>query len=112
MAHDVNAARCTQCGKVSYPTHFYCPGCHGTEFEPVPVSGEGTLLTWTRTHALPLDYDDRFITLGIVELDMGVRATGRLDIAEPASGARVRAATGPVRDIGGRDVTGLIFTEV
>ncbi len=112
MAHEVRAAKCKQCGKLTYPLHYYCPDCHGTEFEPVPVSGEGTLLTWTRTHNLSLDYSVRFITLGIVEMDMGVRATGQLEIAEPACGARVRARIGKVREINGKDVEGLIFAEV
>ena len=112
MAATVNAAKCRKCGKLSYPTHFYCPACHGTEFEAVPVTGGGKLLTWTRVYALPLDYEDLYITLGIVELDMGIRATGRLKIAEPRIGTRVRAGLGVVRDIGGRDVQGLVFTEI
>ncbi len=112
MARAVEAAKCKGCGKLSYPTHFYCPACHGRKFEPVPIEGDGTLLTWTRVYALPLDYAELFITLGIVEMDMGVRATGRLDIAEPQSGARVRAAFGAVREIGGKEITGLIFTAV
>jgi hypothetical protein len=112
MARDVVAAKCRDCGKLSYPTHFYCPSCHGTKFEPVPIQGEGTLLTWTRVYALALDYTDRYITLGIVELDLGIRATGRLEIAEPQTGARVRAAVGKVRETGGKDITGLVFTSV
>src|SRR5512140_1187708 len=111
MAMNVEAAKCRNCGKLSYPTHFYCPGCKGTKFEPVPVGGEGKLLTWTRVYALPLEYEDLYITLGIVELDMGTRATGRLDIAEPRIGARVRARVGKVRETAGKDITGLIFSE-
>ena len=111
MAQDVVAAKCKSCGKLSYPTHFYCPSCKGTKFEPVPVQGEGTLLTWTRAYALPLDYTDLYITLGIVEMDMGVRVTGRLDVGEPKLGARVRAGTGKVREIGAKEITGLVFTE-
>ncbi len=112
MAMDVEAAKCKKCGKLSYPTHFYCPSCGGTQFEPVPVEGEGKLLTWTRVYALPLDYAQLYVTLGIVELDMGVRATGRLEIAEPKTGARVRAHIGKVREINGKDITGLVFTAV
>ncbi|HVP38841.1 MAG TPA: OB-fold domain-containing protein [Candidatus Saccharimonadales bacterium] len=105
------AAKCRKCGQLSYPTHFYCPKCGGTQFDPVPLAGEGKLLTWTRVYTLPLDYDDLYIALGIVELDMGVRALGRLNIAAPRIGARVRAGLGKVRDVGGRDVIGLVFTE-
>ncbi len=96
--------------KLSYPTHFYCPACKGKKFEPLAIEGEGKLLTWTRVYALPLDYDDLYITLGIVEMDMGVRVTGRLEIAEPAIGARVRAGVGTVREIGAKEIAGLVFT--
>ena len=109
VARSIDAAKCANCGKLSYPTHFYCPSCRGTRFEPVPVEGEGTLLTWTRVYALPLDYEDLFITLGIVEMDMGIRVTGRLDIAEPRTGERVRARVGTVRETGGKEIRGLIF---
>ena len=112
MTRDIEAAKCRNCGKVSYPMHFYCPACRGTKFEPVPVQGEGKLLTWTRAYALPLDYSDLYITLGIVEMDMGVRATGRLEIPEPKIGSRVRAHIGKVRETSGKDITGLIFTAV
>ena len=113
MARDVvEAAKCKQCGRLSYPTHFYCPGCGGTRFEPVPLAGEGKLLTWTRVYALPLDYAQLYVTLGIVELDMGVRATGQLDIAEPKTGQRVRARVGKVREINGKDLHGLVFSAV
>ncbi len=112
MEPKVNAAKCTACGKLSYPTHYYCPACGTAEFEGVPIEGEGTLLTFTRAYALALDFDDLYITLGIVELDQGVRATGRLDIAEPEIGMRVRAGVAPVRNVDGRDVNGLWFQAV
>ena len=112
MAQEVVAAKCTGCGKLVYPTHFYCPACHGTQFEGVPLAGEGKLLTWTRVYALPLDYEDLYLTLGIVEMDMGVRVTARLDLAEPSTGMRVRARVGPVRDIGGKAIQGLVFGAV
>lgn len=109
MAGSVEAAKCQNCGKLSYPTHFYCPSCGGAKFEGVPIEGEGTLLTWTRVYALPLDYTDLYITLGMVEMDMGVRATARLDINEPKIGARVRASVGKVRETDGKDITGLVL---
>ena len=109
MTHVVNAAKCKKCGKLSYPTHFYCPECGGNEFDAVAIGGEGTLLTFTRAYALALDFDERFVTIGIVQMDQGIRATGRIDIDEPATGMRVRATVGPVRDVDGRDVYGLRF---
>ena len=85
MTRSVLAARCKGCGKLAYPTHFYCPDCGKTEFEGVPVEGEGTLVTFTRAYALSLDYTQRYLPLGIVELDQGIRATGQLDIPEEAA---------------------------
>jgi uncharacterized OB-fold protein len=105
----VNAARCKACGKLVYPTHFYCPQCGGTKFEAVPVQGSGTLLTWTRVYNLSIDFATRYITLGIVELDMGVRALGQLDIAEPVTGMRVNSRVDKVRETQGKDIHGLVF---
>lgn len=110
MTQEIVAAKCRSCGKLSYPTHFYCPSCRARKFDSVPVTGEGKLLTWTRVYALPLDYTDLYITLGIVQMDMGVRVTGRLDIEEPKTGARVRAGVGTVRELGAKEVQGLVFT--
>jgi uncharacterized protein len=110
MGKTISAAKCKSCGKLSYPTHFTCPACKGTKHEAVPVEGEGKLLTWTRVYALPLDYEDLYITLGIVEMDMGIRVTGRLDLAEPAIGDRVRASVGQVRVTDGKEIMGLRFS--
>jgi uncharacterized OB-fold protein len=112
MANQVYAAKCKSCGALSYPTHFYCPTCGEVEFDPVPIEGEGTLITWTRAHALPIDYAQRFLTLGIVQLDMGVNATGQLEIDEPRTGMRVCARVGKVRETLGDDIQGLVFRAV
>ncbi|PIE18011.1 MAG: hypothetical protein CSA65_06900 [Proteobacteria bacterium] len=103
------AARCRACDQLSYPTVYYCPRCGGRDFAPERLRGEGTLLTWTRLHALPRDIPERFITLGVVELEMGLRATGRLAIAEPQLGQRVRVTIGSIREIDGEPIEGLVF---
>lgn len=111
MKDKIYAAKCSSCGKLSYPTHFYCPACGETAFEPVAVEGEGKLLTFTRAYALPLDYAQMYLTLGIVEMDSGIRATGRLMIEDPKIGMRVYATIGSVREISGEEIPGLIFKE-
>jgi len=111
MSPVVNAVKCVACGKISYPMHFHCPKCGATKFEESPIEGTGRLLTWTRAYALALDYEALYITLGIIEMDNGVRATGQLDIPEPASGMRVRASVGPVRNVDGKVTNGLRFAE-
>jgi uncharacterized OB-fold protein len=107
-----DAARCRSCDQLSYPTVFYCPRCGEREFAPERLRGEGTLLSWTRLHALPRDIPERYLTLGIVDLDLGVRATGRLAIEQPESGQRVRVTLGPLREIDGEQIEGLIFVAV
>jgi uncharacterized OB-fold protein len=109
MATKIYAAKCAGCGKLSYPTHYYCPDCKGRRFTEVAVEGDGTLVTWTRCYSLPIEYAVRYITLGIVKLDMGINALGQLAIDAPALGMRVRASVGKVREIDGNDVEGLIF---
>jgi uncharacterized OB-fold protein len=112
MLATVNAAKCTSCGALSYPTHFLCPKCGAKGFEPTPIEGEGELLTYTRAYALALDYEQRYLTLGIVQMDSGIRTTGQLDIDEPRMGMRVRATVGTVRVTGDSEIIGLIFVQV
>lgn len=111
MAKEIYAAKCKKCGKVIYPTHYYCPACNATKFESIPITGNGKLLSWTRAYALPMDYAKLYITLGVVELDMGIKATGQLDIAEPKTGMRVCTNVDVVRETMGTDIDGLVFRE-
>lgn len=109
MEDKVYGARCTACGRESYPAHAVCPKCGGLKFEAFEVSGEGKVLTYTDVYALPLDYALRYLRLAIVELDGGLRATGQLLDEEPKIGKRVRTTIGVVRTSGGRKIHGLQF---
>lgn len=109
MSGKVYGARCTSCGKVSYPKHAVCPECRGEEFEPVVIEGEGKVLTYTDVYALAIDYETRYLRIAIVEFDDGLRATGQLEDTAPRLGKRVKATIGTVRQIGDQKVDGLIF---
>ena len=109
MDASVFAAKCRKCGKLSYPTHFRCPSCGAIEFDEIPIEGEGSILTYTRAYALSLDYEQLYLTLGIAELDMGIRATGQVDVDDVRTGMRIRVEVGPVRDLDGLEVNGLVF---
>jgi uncharacterized OB-fold protein len=104
--------RCSACGKVSYPTHCVCPECGEGAFEPVELAGEGTVLTYTDVYALPLDYAQRYLRLGMVELDLGVRATGQLLDENPEIGKRVKVTIGVVRQSSDKQIYGLQFVPV
>ena len=79
-------------------------------WDKVPLSGlKGKLLTWTRLYALPTGYTDRYLLFGIIELENGLRASGRLIMEEPEIGMEVVAKVGVVREKIGEDVYGFLF---
>lgn len=71
----VMASRCLKCGNISFPPRADCPKCLGDEFDYEELSGEGTLVTYTRIDAAPAGFDDvaPFI-VGVIDL----KESGRL----------------------------------
>ena len=68
-------SRCKGCGYESFPPRADCPKCLGGEFEYFELSGEGTILTYTRIEAAPAGFEDITpFTIGVVDL----KETGRL----------------------------------
>jgi uncharacterized OB-fold protein len=102
---------CKACGAKTYPRHARCPVCGKMEFTTAPLEGTARLLSFTRVHMLSLAYMERYITLGIVEFKNGFRALGRLQVAEPRIGMKLKAGVGPVRSEDLETVDGLWFRE-
>ena len=77
-------ARCGRCGTFAHPPDLVCPSCGHTDpsFRFEPVSGRGTVRSWTvvRQSFLPGFEDDLPFVLVDVALDEGddVRLIGRL----------------------------------
>ena len=82
--HVLAIARCAQCGRLSLPPDVVCPHCGTTDpaFEFTPVSGRGTVRSWTvvRQAFLPGFDDDLPFVLVDVEIaeEPGLRLIGRL----------------------------------
>jgi uncharacterized OB-fold protein len=82
--HMLTVARCAQCGALSLPPDIVCPHCRTTDpnFEFAPVSGRGTVRSWTvvRQSFLPGFDDDLPFVLVDVELveEPDLRMIGRL----------------------------------
>ena len=112
MDEKVYGARCKDCGKETYPAHARCPECGSEALELIEITGEGKVLTYTDLYALPLDYEQRYLRLAIVELDSGLRATGQLMDEKPKIGKRVKTRIGIVRQSGDRKIHGLQFLPV
>jgi hypothetical protein len=82
--HILTVARCGQCGQFTMPPDVACPHCHTSDprFEFTPVSGRGTVRSWTvvRQAFLPGFGDDLPFVLVDVELveQPELRLIGRL----------------------------------
>lgn len=105
----ITAYKCEACGLVMYPHHFRCLNCKGREFKEISPSTYGSLLTYTIVDQLPWGIDERARALGVVEFDNGVKALGLIQSEKPRIGMKLRANWGPVREINGVMVHGLIF---
>jgi len=83
-AHVLAVARCTHCATFVHPPGMVCPSCLSTDprFAFVPVSGRGTVRSWTvlRDSFLPGFRDDVPFVLVDVELEeqAELRLIGRL----------------------------------
>lgn len=80
--HVLTVARCSKCEAATMPPDLVCPHCHSTEpaFRFVPVSGRGTLRSWTVMHQAFIPGFEVPYVLVDVELDdaPAVRLIGRL----------------------------------
>ena len=82
--HILTVARCGQCARFTMPPDVVCPHCHTSDprFEFTPVSGRGTVRSWTvvRQALLPGFDDDLPFVLVDVELveQADLRLIGRL----------------------------------
>jgi uncharacterized OB-fold protein len=75
----LTAVRCGRCGSLAMPPREFCPTCAQRAWEPVPLSGEGTIASYTvirvapRAHAADVPY-----AIAAVQLKEGVSVLGRV----------------------------------
>jgi uncharacterized OB-fold protein len=75
----LTAVRCGRCGALAVPPKEFCPGCSERAWQPVPLSGEGTIASYTiirvapRGHAADVPY-----AIAAVQLKEGVSMLGRV----------------------------------
>lgn len=114
MSPNIYAYKCRKCGQLHYPYRMVCKKCRANEhdeFDPVPLPRKGKLLTFTRLHTLPGDFNVANILLGIVELENGIRILGQLAMEKPRTGMAVTGTVGVVRQTELRKHLGMIFSE-
>lgn len=70
----LEAQKCEDCGKISFPPRLICPDCGSQNFSNTRLSETGTVTTFTTIHVAP----DQFATqtpyvVGVVELEDRVK---------------------------------------
>ncbi len=105
----VKGYQCKECGRVFYPERKICLGCGGRQFKEIALGKEGVLLTFTKLHALPMDFESRTLMLGIVEFAHGLRALGQLSTDDVEMGMKMRPRWDVVRELDGVQLYGLRF---
>lgn len=75
----LTAIRCGRCGQLAIPPKEFCPGCQQQQWAPVPLSGAGTVTSFTvirippRGRAAEAPY-----AVAVVRLEEGVSLLGRV----------------------------------
>jgi len=109
------AYRCKKCSRLHYPFHDRCLTCRSREFEPVKPQGGAKLVTFTRIYNLPWGFDARYLTIGVVEFENGVKAMGQIKVEEKDPlkiGMLMKPTWEPVRVQYGENVYGLMLEPV
>lgn len=89
----LSMVRCAACGRVDTARRVVCSGCLASQLESIAIPGEGLIASFTTIRRAPTQFRDRApYDVVVVDLDAGLRVTGRLDPQSlPACvGARVR----------------------
>ncbi len=82
---------CETCGRLDPGPRELCAGCAGDHLSPLAVDGRGTLVSSTVIRRPPTRFRaDGAYTIGVIDLDAGVRITGRVVSGEePEPGSAV-----------------------
>ena len=101
-AGTLTGIRCGACGALAIPPRMLCPECGARRWEPVPLSGEGTIASYTIIRIAPRGHaDEAPYAIAAVRLNEGVSLLGRVvDIPFDALkiGLRVRFRPIVVKD--------------
>ena len=108
--------RCAKCGSIYYPAPMICAKCSsrrdpvtGRHWETFPLEGAVKLLSWTRVWNLPDGYNVKFLLFGIVEFENGLRASGRIGVAEPTIGMTLNSRVEESDERPGKPVNIFVF---
>ena len=71
--------KCGGCGDVAIPPKEFCANCGKRAWQPVPLSGEGTLASFTIIRVAPARHaGDAPYAVGVIKLKEGASIFGRI----------------------------------
>lgn len=71
--------KCGGCGEIAIPPKEFCASCGTRAWEPVPLSGEGTLASYTVIRVAPAKHAaDAPYAVGVVRLKEGASLFARI----------------------------------
>jgi uncharacterized protein len=75
----LTAVRCGKCGALAMPPKEFCPTCQQREWTPVPLTGDGTIASYTVIRVAPARFaTDAPYAIAVVALREGVSLIGRI----------------------------------
>lgn len=81
----LEAGRCRNCSRVTFPVRKVCPDCRSEEWNLVRLSREGRVVTSTVIHVAPDDFMmEAPYAMAIVETPEGVRLMTQVVDCDPA----------------------------
>jgi uncharacterized OB-fold protein len=91
----VKVQRCDECGAFRYVPKEICSRCYSASYTWAPISGRGTVYSYTIVHRAPTPAYQEDVPYAIVHVAMaeGIRMAGNLIGADPET----VAIDGPVR---------------
>lgn len=90
------ATRCTACHALWLPPRSICPDCHGHRLEWTPLSGKGTLVSYTVIHfgTMPMIHEGygakKPYCSGIVETEEGPRISAQILGVDPLEPEKIK----------------------
>lgn len=81
---EIRGTVCKECGAKFFPPRSDCSVCLGDQMDWFPISGEGTLISFTKAMFAPAGFEkDVPYTLGVAEFADGLKVFGRMDRSLP-----------------------------
>lgn len=105
----LQASRCTACGQIYFPPRPVCLGCGSADLAPLPLSGRGRVVSFTRVYQPARGFNDFAGHLtALIELREGIRVTAQLTDVGPEKIAAGQEVEMVVRRLRSDEERGLI----